>query len=160
MLSHDAGLLKLGEFNKATPRTELKLRVTPDAEVVNLARSAAGLPLLAMDTTGSVVVAATNEPAEKGRVLAWDTRSNRLLLESPVHASALAISPSGAMIAAVQGGRVAVWSSRNGNKIADLPLPHGIPQALAFAPDDRRLAVGDSAGTVTIWDVGLVQPVV
>jgi eukaryotic-like serine/threonine-protein kinase len=159
VLLPDAGALKLWEINGAQALSEFQLTPAPGVPTAQLALNAAGMPLLAMDAAATVVAAGTEDPHEKGRVLVWETRSGRLLFQTPTRASSLTVSSSGALLAAVQSGRILVWSVENGKQVADLPLPRVTPQSLAFSPDERRLAVGDSSGAVMIWDLALAQPV-
>jgi len=160
LLLSDAGALNLWELNGTNARSELQLVPAPGVAKVQVALGDNSLPLLALDMTGTVAAAATDDAKEKGRVLVWDASSGKLLFQTSMRASALAVSPDGKLIGAVRDGRILVWSAPNGRQLADLPLPRVTPQSLAFSPDGRRLAVGDSTGAITIWDLASSQPVV
>jgi WD40 repeat protein len=65
------------------------------------------------------------------------------------------INPQGTLMASDQGdGTVALIDLRTGRPIDTLRATEGgQANALAFFPDDRTLATGDTRGTVTLWDV-------
>jgi WD40 repeat protein len=70
----------------------------------------------------------------------------------------LTFSPDGALLAAEERfadrGRhvVSVWDWKARRRVALLEIHHGGMIALAFAPDGTKLAIGESSGTVTLWD--------
>jgi WD40 repeat protein len=95
------------------------------------------------------------------------TRHVTLTEEGP--ATALAISPDGAHLAAGDGsGRVAIWSGRAERRLGVLPgtfdgvaARGGDPEpvsALAFSPDGGTLALAGAQGTLQLWDVASGQP--
>jgi WD40 repeat protein len=58
----------------------------------------------------------------------------------------------GAWVSAERRRVVSVWDWKNGRPVAVLDVVSGGINALEFAPDGKQLAVGDSSGTVTLWD--------
>jgi WD40 repeat protein len=64
-------------------------------------------------------------------------------------------SPDGRLLAACgQGpGYVGVWDAQTGAEVVLLRGHRDRVQCIAFSPDSKRLAVGDSGGRVAIWDV-------
>jgi eukaryotic-like serine/threonine-protein kinase len=151
--------VNLWELRSAEALPEFRLAPASGATSVQIGLSESGLPLLALDAAGTIAAAAVRGPDNQGRVSVWEAAAGRLLFEAPLRASVLTISSSGALIAAALADRVVVWSAQNGKQVADISLPRTIPLSLAFSPDERRLAVGGSAGAVMIWDLALVQPV-
>jgi WD40 repeat protein len=66
------------------------------------------------------------------------------------------LSRDGAWLAAADTGArhqpvVAVWDTLTGNRLQELTA--GLVRALAFSPDKRLLAAGDSRGRVRIWSL-------
>lgn len=84
----------------------------------------------------------------------------------PYGVNKLAVSPDGARVAAGVLARVqrnnlplfgaVLWDVQTGKQLRVLeraPGPTGPSWALAFSPDNTRLASGNAEGTVTIWNV-------
>jgi WD40 repeat protein len=70
-------------------------------------------------------------------------------------ASAVATSLRGELVAAKIGAKLCVWNLRESNPIATWaipPVPSDSVFALAFSPDGRTLAVGDSNRIVAFYD--------
>ena len=114
-----------------------------------------------------------------GTVRVWSAEDGRLLHSFPVKpmATAAAYSPDGNFLATGGGkltearnpGEVSLWDLRTGRKVASRREPQGmgLVNALAFAPDGKRLAVAlnglpplpaqpQAAGTpgdVRVWEV-------
>lgn len=130
-------------------------------ETAQLAVGELALPLLALAPDGSVAAAATDDAQQSGRVIVWETAAGRLRFQAPVRASALAISPSAKLLAAAlaSSGSLHVWSTSDGKRVAVLGLPRVTALCLAFSPDEQRLAVGDSAGMITIWELATARPI-
>jgi WD40 repeat protein len=89
----------------------------------------------------------------------WDVASGRLVLKLGGHTAPVKLvqfSPDGYLLAtAGTDGRVILWRPFGSDdpKPLDLPVngPAGdIVSSLAFAPDQQMLAIGNSAGTVTL----------
>lgn len=91
----------------------------------------------------------------------------------PYSPDRVAVSPAGNLIASgviarLQGGvrpvyGVVLWDPRTGKQVRVLEKPPTPPSdiawALAFSPDGKRLASGNAAGNVTLWnlDTGAVE---
>ncbi len=103
-----------------------------------------------------------------GRYLAWEETNaiavfdrkvgtvRRLALESFV-TRAIAFAPDGKTLAVAGGknqdtGRVLVWATGTGRKLADLEPSGGIVTAVAFSPDGKRLATGTFHVTFHLLD--------
>jgi RNA polymerase sigma factor (sigma-70 family) len=69
-----------------------------------------------------------------------------------LHLSYVAFSANGCMLAASGAEEVVVWEVASGHERARLARP-GLPAALAFAPDGRRLACGGPDGVVLVHDL-------
>jgi WD40 repeat protein len=67
---------------------------------------------------------------------------------------ALAFSPSGDTLAAVDGDQVTLWDAATGQQSGTLPGIDGTQggTALAYSPDGKTLAVGYANGTTQLWD--------
>ena len=95
-------------------------------------------------------------------VLIREVPSGDIRLRLAPHAGkveALAFSPDGALLASVtendegSPGEVKLWELPGGRLRADLPGHSDSVNCVAFSPDGRRLATGDRAGTLRVWDV-------
>jgi WD40 repeat protein/tRNA A-37 threonylcarbamoyl transferase component Bud32 len=66
--------------------------------------------------------------------------------------NSLAASPDGRWLATVgDAASAAVWDTRDGRRVADLPGAGG-SRAVAFSDDGRRIYVGETDGTLSVWD--------
>ena len=64
---------------------------------------------------------------------------------------------SGAEASAVPGD-VRIWDVATGRRLVVLPVPAGRVTRLAFAPDNRTLAVATDAPTMLLWDITAPTP--
>jgi hypothetical protein len=103
---------------------------------------------------------------ENGETVAWDWAAGRASFTWAAESRTLmdaAISPSGLMAATVhEGGPVTLWSLEAGRppcEVVRLAVESQWPRALAFSPDNGRLAVGSESGAVTILNVATPLPV-
>ena len=66
---------------------------------------------------------------------------------------AMAFSPDGKLLAAIEGAFVHLWDARTGKEMRTLRAKRERdPQSLSFSPDSRRVAVS-TVGQFSIWDV-------
>jgi WD40 repeat protein len=78
--------------------------------------------------------------------------------EGPVYApklkdaQAVAAAPRGGLVAASEGGKLRVWSVQRPEPVSDWPTAAVPVSALAFSPDGRVLAVGDTERAVAFYD--------
>ena len=106
--------------------------------------------------------------AEDGHdVIVWDAEEARRSVRWTAHdgwVTGLAYSPDGSLLATTRGESdkdgpqmdhsVLLWDAETGTLRKRLPRSsHRGVRALAFDPTGRRLASGDDAGTVLLWDV-------
>ena len=93
-------------------------------------------------------------PAASGEIKVWDAQTGQELFTLKGHIAAIrniVFSPDGKRIVTGGGDRTAkVWDAEKGQELFNLKAGGEI-HSLAFSPDGHRL-VGDSGGTVTIWD--------
>lgn len=103
----------------------------------------------------SVFVDGWNEKVE-GELKRIDIASGRMLWKSR-HPSGefnyhVVASPNGKWVATAPYRNTAtVWDAASGIRLKNLEGNAGIIKSLAFSPDSRRLAIGNSNGTSTIW---------
>ncbi len=73
--------------------------------------------------------------------------------------SALAFSSTGSLATAGSNGTVYLWNPSTGKQLGTVNISHGV-NALAFSPDGKTLAIGDAAGSVSLWNPsGPAQPI-
>jgi serine/threonine protein kinase/WD40 repeat protein len=111
------------------------------------------------------VIAAVIPSADTNFVVAWDTRSEQLLLQKQVSASAMALSFDGSVLAignpdgqaqlffirSSERKEIAIETGQKDITAMSLHLPPSEREAVAN--DGLLLAVGDNDGKVTVWDV-------
>ena len=93
-------------------------------------------------------------------------------LTAPTHqVRGLTFSPDGKMLASggyrselrlwdIAFGEIRLWDIDSSRQIALMPVPYGSVKTLAFSPDRKTLASGNSRGMILIWDLassGLVS---
>jgi WD40 repeat protein len=96
----------------------------------------------------------------------WHVDSGKMVKTFETDAIGLELSPDGSLLATRdERGSVKVWSFSQNTPVAVLPPPHANITYLCFARSSRHeedqtskaagwlLAVGDSGGTTTIWDL-------
>lgn len=93
-----------------------------------------------------------------GVLSAWGLRPKRLLyrvnMEDPYDAGALALSPDGSTLALSGfGRRVALWSTAEAVRFAELDMDSTFTTDMEFSPDGRTLAVTGSYQTVVLWEL-------
>ncbi len=89
----------------------------------------------------------------------WDLEGREVVgppVRLPKFVTGLASSPDGSTIAVTYGyvnaaTGVAIIDAGNGERVADLTTP-GQPRSVAFSPDGRTLAVGQTTGDVLFWE--------
>jgi WD40 repeat protein len=99
----------------------------------------------------------------------WDRDSGKVLLRIPAakglttrsasegwekgQAASLAFARDGKTIAAGFVGEVRVYDTALGNEMGKLQASNDIFKCVAFSPDGTRIAAGNEAGQVYMWDV-------
>ena len=93
-----------------------------------------------------------------GRVRVWDLERRRSIrsLRVPRFVTALDVSPDGSLLAVPFGFAnpdhgVAIFDVRTGKRLARL-ASGSEPRAVAFSPDGRLLAHGETNGTTMLWE--------
>lgn len=76
----------------------------------------------------------------------------------PPWPAALALSPDGKLLAAVEGHHVAVWAGDDLHLAALLPGHESMVMAVAFSPDGKTLATSGADKTIRLWDLTASPP--
>ena len=124
--------------------------------------------LLALGTCESLTVSGTSCAA--GGVRLWDAGTfqpaDTPFLSQQSEVTGVAFSPNGQTLAAADAGGITLWDAGLRLKIGDLlpgqanavPPPLPFPGAetavksIAFSPDGTRLATGQAAGSILLWE--------
>jgi WD40 repeat protein len=93
-----------------------------------------------------------------GDVAVWDLTTGEEVLtmeEALWHASAVAFSPDGSLIAGGDSdGNVALWDAESGKLISHFEGAHGdYISAVAFSPDGSTFATVSLDATILLWEV-------
>jgi WD40 repeat protein len=113
--------------------------------------TADGKSLVTSCYAGSSHVTVRTADVGTGRVqetISFKNRTKRAIKRPVVFSAAAAL-----MAVLEEDGNVEVFETLTGRKLATFRAVGGSPSSAAFFPDGRRLAVGQSNGVVSIWDV-------
>lgn len=106
---------------------------------------------VAISPDGNAIATA---PAQK-RVVIYDARSGQVIARLRIrHTDSLAFDADGGLLAAGKlDGTATVWDTRTRKPLAELPSGASAVYSVEFSPDRSLLAVGDSSGGVTLFDM-------
>jgi serine/threonine protein kinase/WD40 repeat protein len=123
-------------------------------------------PTLALAVDGSLVGASTTLPDGKPTFIVWEAASGKQVKRLDKHATAIAFSPDGRLLAAGDAtGTIALWNLKQAGEPLTLQRTRTAIHCLAFTRDRRwfvgknapeetwLLAAGDGGSDVTIWDL-------
>src|SRR5262249_40877915 len=99
---------------------------------------------------------ATVPLANNTDVRLWDTVTNRVYATLSHGGSVYSISysPRGAHLTIIDGnGSVSLWDTASNRRLEWNPVPNVRATAVAIAPDERTLAIGDATGRVYLADL-------
>ena len=132
------------------------------------------LPSMALTPDGSLAIVSP-KTSNADKVLAvFETATGALLHEIPIDATALAVSPDAAWLAAGNSeGQITICRLPAGKEVITIAAGRNAIQALAFGRDCRPrltgksakdaepswlLAAGEAGGAVTVWDLQTSLP--
>ena len=150
--------------------TNAQLAVMSDQDELRLVRANAnsnqvlrgldGKPRsLATNRTGTLIVAGSTA----GKIVVWDAQGNvRTTISSQVPViRLLTVSDDGRYLAVggtAEVSQVELWQINDSARLVEtLAGPRNGLNALAFAPDNKRLAATDRAGELFLWDVATTK---
>lgn len=113
---------------------------------------------LAFNGDGSQLSAATNEPANRPKLLVWDVASGDQRATFNEHAAPVTAigMPTGTnYVASASGDRsVRIWDATSGDEVRSLeaPVEEGWYSSIAFSPDGAVLVTGSRGGEVAFWN--------
>ncbi|QFZ18889.1 nSTAND1 domain-containing NTPase [Saccharothrix syringae] len=138
-------VLERREAERAALSRQLAAQVGPNAVEAGRHALEAWRTYPTAEARSSLFNAAATRQGEQHRI-----RMGTLSSFSP-----MALRPDGELVARVDHDRIALVSTSTLDLVAELPLhdPSRTQYELAFSPDGRLLAAGDSEGRVTLWAV-------
>ena len=92
-------------------------------------------------------------------VVVWNAKTYERIriMSAPGHlANAVAVSPSGKLIASGEGyfsGRILIWDAKSGQVVHDINVQTYTITTLAFSPDGTKLLAGARDNTLVMYDV-------
>lgn len=133
-----------------------------DARSLEVQRTLRGLggPVYAMafNRDGSQLAAATNQPADRPKVIVWDvTSGDRRTTFSGHQAPITALEmPAGddLVASASSDGSLKIWQAASGDEVRSLAAPpeQGWYSSLTYSPDGTMMVTGSLAGQVEFWN--------
>jgi WD40 repeat protein len=131
-------------------------------ELVSLIGHSESMTSFAFSPDGKRIATGSGDRTAK----VWDTKSGKELMTLRGHydpVTSVAFSPDGRRIATAGGGKnPKVWDAESGTELVSLrghlpyltrvDLRHGGVISVAFSPDGRRIATGDTENTAKVWD--------
>lgn len=116
-----------------------------------------GVPhVIRFSRDGAVLMVAGGQPVESGRVVLFDVRTGKRLVEFGDEIDAVLaadLSPSQHLVALGGSGRVIkVYSTTSGQLQYKLKKHTDWITAVGFSPDGTKLVTGDRAGGIHLWD--------
>jgi RNA polymerase sigma factor (sigma-70 family) len=129
--------------------------------VMCLAFSADGQRLAAGETALNAMRASPEVETRKARIVLWDAATGKKLVEFSAHAYAvdsLAFSPDGTLLASTgwSDKAIGLWDVASGHRLAELPCGSG--GVVAFSPDGKTVAWGNSPEGIWLLELASQEP--
>jgi WD40 repeat protein len=134
----------------ATGNGTVELLRSAGSRTVRTIRHGSALVGAALRTDGLVAATAGTD----GVVRLWNTKTGSALLRivPPRHLEAVALDPTGRLLAAAAGKNIAVFSARTGGQLKLLEGHTKAVTGLAFSPDGTRLVSSSADHDARVWD--------
>jgi WD40 repeat protein len=163
-ISPDGKKLALGNATTDNPNVKLyDIETRKETGTLNVGTRSIGAIAFTADSKSVIAASGSlvrghDSPAPFIKI--WDVDTRALTDSLPASFGTIfAVSPDGKTVAVAVGDGVALWDLPSHKEVGRLTRANTGFMSLAFSPDGKSLAASTLGGTVSVWKVGVPEPV-